>query len=592
MSNILHYGDNLHVLREHIADESVDLIYLDPPFNSNANYNILFKSPEGQDSDAQIEAFEDTWHWTDEAEAAFDDVMKSGNTKAFDLLNAMRSFLGENDMMAYLAMMAVRLIELHRVLKPTGSLYLHCDPTASHYLKLLLDGVFGAKSFRSEISWKRSSAHNDAKQGRSQYGNVRDIIFFYTKSPSEWTWNWLYTGYDQSYIESAYRHMDTDGRRYRRGDLTAAKPGGDVSYGWPVKRTEAGEWIEDFTKEHLSPLDGWEYKLKPPMKREAPGTWEADLESEFKTPKDGWEYKQVPPYKGRFWAYSKANMVTFEKENKLAYASSGMPEFKRYLDEQRGVPVQNTWHDINPASGNESLGYPTQKPLALLERIIAASSNEGDVVLDPFCGCGTAVHAAQKLDRKWIGIDVTHLAITLIEKRMKDAFPGIEFDVKGRPQSLSAALDLAERDKYQFQWWAVSMVDALPFGGKKKGADGGIDGIIYFKPDGRKTEKAIVSVKGGKNVGVNMIRDLHSAMEREKAPIGVFITAALPTRPMEAEAAAVGRFEDGYGNTHPRLQILTLAELFQNRKPSIPNIDQGTLKAAKREERDTQGKLL
>lgn len=593
MTNTLYYGDNLHVLREHVKDESVDLIYLDPPFNSNANYNILFKSPEGHNSDAQIEAFEDTWHWNDSAEAAFDEVMRSGNTAAFELLRAMRGFLGDNDMMAYLAMMAVRLLELHRVLKPTGSLYLHCDPTASHYLKLLLDGVFGAKCYRTEISWKRSSAHNDAKQGRNQFGNIRDTIFFYSKSPSKWTWNWLYTPYDESYIKSAYRHVDPDGRRYRRGDLTAAKPGGDVSFGWPIKRTSAGEWIEDHAGEHLSPISGWEYKLKPPMKRPAAGDWEADLENEFENPKAGWDYKQIPPYKGRFWAYSKENMRQFSMQKRLAYSSTGMPEFKRYLDEQLGVPLQNIWDDIVPASGKESMGYPTQKPVALLERIIAASSNEGDVVLDPFCGCGTAVHAAQNLGRQWLGIDVTHLAISLIEKRMKDAFPGAVFTVEGRPQDLGAALDLAERDKYQFQWWAVSLVDALPYGGKKKGADGGIDGLIYFKPDGKRTEKALVSVKGGKNVDVKMIRDLHSAMEREKAPFGVFICAALPTKPMEKEAAAVGLWQNEYtGRSHPRLQILTLAELFQGKRPDIPWVDASVMKAARREDTSRQGSLL
>ena len=195
-------------------------------------------------------------------------------------------------------------------------------------------------------------------------------------------------------------------------------------------------------------------------------------------------------------------------------------------------------------------------------------------MLDPFCGCGTAVHAAQKLGRQWIGIDITHLAISLIEKRMRAAFPGIDFTVEGTPKDLASAEDLAARDKYQFQWWAVSMVDAMPFGGKKKGADGGIDGLIYFKPDGRKTEKAIVSVKGGDNVGVQMIRDLHSAMEREKAPIGVFITKALPTSVMEREAAAVGRFHsEATGKSYPRLQIITLAELFQGKKPDMPYVD-------------------
>jgi len=561
VTNKLFYGDNLDVLRDQIASESVDLIYLDPPFNSNANYNILFKSKTGDRSDAQIEAFEDTWHWNDKAEQAFDEVARSGNTKAFDLLNAMRGFLGDNDMMAYLAMMAVRLLELHRVLKPTGSLYLHCDPTASHYLKLLLDGVFGPAGYRTELSWKRSSAHSDAKQGRTQYGNIRDVIFFYSKGPV-YTWNWLFTNYDKAYTDTAYRLTDPDGRRYRRDNLTAAKPGGDVSYLWPVKRAIGGQW-------------------------------EADLDNEFQSPLEGWEYKQVPPYNRRFWAYSKDNLRLFAQAGRLAYASSGMPEYKRYLDEMPGVPLQNNWDDIPPAIGAESLGYPTQKPVALLERIIAASSNEGDVILDPFCGCGTAVHAAQKLGRQWIGIDVTHLAISLIEKRMRDAFPGIEFTVEGTPKDLASAQDLAARDKYQFQWWAVSMVDALPFGGKKKGADGGIDGIIYFKPDGKKTEKALVSVKGGNNLSVTMIRDLHSAMEREKAPIGVFICAGMPTRPMETEAAAVGRFKsEATGRTYPRLQIITLAELFQGKKPDIPYVDQASIKRAKREEPGKQDRLL
>jgi DNA modification methylase len=568
VTNKLFYGDNLDVLREHIASESVDLIYLDPPFNSNANYNILFKSKTGDGSDAQIEAFEDTWHWNDKAEDAFDQVIRSGSTAAAELLRAMRGFLGENDMMAYLAMMAIRLIELHRVLKPTGSLYLHCDPTASHYLKLLLDAAFGAENYRSEISWKRTTAHSDAKQGRSQYGNIRDIIFFYSKTNSH-TWNWIYTPYSQSYVDTAYKNVDSNGRRFQLDNLTAAKPGGDTLYEWRAKR-RVGE------------------------------DWEHDLESEFLTPKDGWEYIGSKPYKGRIWAYSLDNMRRMAVEGRIGYSGTGVPRYKRFLDEMLGVPLQNDWADIGPSAGNERLGYPTQKPVSLLERIISASSNPGDVVLDPFCGCGTAVHAAQKLGRQWIGIDITHLAISLIEKRLKDAFPGIAFEVHGTPKDLASAQDLALRDKYQFQWWAVSMVDALPFGGKKKGADGGIDGIIYFKPDGKRTEKALVSVKGGGNVSVNMIRDLHSAMEREKAPIGVFITAALPTRPMETEAAAVGRFavEDHtrHGETairtYPRLQIITLAELFQGKKPDIPYVDAAVTKRAKREDTSHQGNLL
>jgi adenine-specific DNA-methyltransferase len=273
MGNHLYYGDNLTVLRDQIRESSVDLIYLDPPFNSNASYNVLFKGPTGSGSAAQIEAFDDTWHWNDSAEEAFGDVVRSGNAAAATMLRAMRSFLGDNDMMAYLAMMAVRLLELHRVLKPTGSLYLHCDPTASHYLKILLDAVFGARGYRSEISWKRSSAHSDGKQGRKQFGNIADTVFFYTKG-KDWTWNPIFTAYDETYVENAYRLKDERGRRYRRDNLTAAKPGGDVSYLWPVKRTSETGWI-------------------------------ADLEDEFLNPRADWEYKQVPPYKGRFWAYSK-----------------------------------------------------------------------------------------------------------------------------------------------------------------------------------------------------------------------------------------------------------------------------------------------
>ena len=481
MTNKLFYGDNLDVLREHVASESVDLVYLDPPFNSNANYNILFKSKTGDGSDAQIEAFEDTWHWNNKAEDAFDQVARSGNTKAFDLLNAMRGFLGENDMMAYLSMMAIRLIELHRVLRPTGSLYLHCDPTASHYLKLLLDGVFGASRYRNEIVWKRTTAHSDTK---GRFSHETDVIFFYTKSDGA-TWNPQYGGHSESYINSHYRHVDAAGRQYRHDNI--------------IRSASMGP--------------------RPNLTYEFQGF--------------------TPPFG---WRVHREKLEQIARSGRIHWSKSGTPYLIRYLDEQKGEIVGNMWDDIAPVNSQaqERLGYPTQKPLALLERIISASSNEGDVVLDPFCGCGTAVHAAQKLGRQWIGIDITHLAISLIEKRLKDAFPGINFEVHGTPKDLASARDLAERDKYQFQWWAVSMVEALPFGGKKKGADGGIDGIIYFKPDGKRTEKALVSVKGGSNVSVNMIRDLHSAMEREKAPIGVFITAALPTRPMETEAAAVG----------------------------------------------------
>jgi len=559
MTNNLYYGDNLQVLRNSIASESIDLIYLDPPFNSNSNYNVLFKSLAGEGSHAQIEAFEDTWHWTDEAEKAFDEVMHSGHGDAAEMLRAMRSFLKENDMMAYIAMMAIRLIELNRVLKSTGSLYLHCDPTASHYLKILLDGIFGNENYRNEISWRRSAAHNDTKQGSKKYGNVRDVILFYSKS-KQWQWNPQYTGYSDEYAESMYRFVE-DGteRRYRKDNLTAAKVGGDTRYEWRVKR----------------PIDG---------------EWEADLNDEHKRPQSGYEYKGVLPYGKRIWAYSRENMTKFATTGRIAYSESGMPNYKRYLDEMPGVALQNDWDDIKPAAGNESLGYPTQKPLALMERIINASSNENDVVLDPFCGCGTTIHAAEKLRRQWIGIDVTHLSISLIEKRVRDAFPDVKFEVHGTPKDLEGAQALANQDKYQFQWWAVSLVNAVPYGGKKKGADSGIDGFIYFKPDGRTTEKAIVSVKGGNNVNVSMIRDMAHVVDRENAKIGVFITLADATDPMKKEAIKAGYYETEYGK-FPKLQIITIEDLFEGKKPNIPLIDTAAFKKAERDDRGVQGKM-
>jgi site-specific DNA-methyltransferase (adenine-specific) len=534
LTRALYYGDNLKVLRESIAGESVDLVYLDPPFNSNATYNILFKSPTGGGAEAQIEAFDDTWHWGEGSEQAFDDVIRSSNTDAAQLLRAMRSFLGENDVMAYLAMMAVRLLELHRVLKPTGSLYLHCDPTASHYLKLLLDAVFGVGQFRNEIVWKRTTTHSDSKT----WSRVHDVLLFYTKG-EHFTWNTPRDPHSEEYLASKYRYDDGDGRLYMLDNMTSPNPRPNMMYEW---------------KGFPSPEKGWRYE-KATMGR---------LDAE-----------------GRIW---------YPTLDDGSLDTSRRPRLKRYLDEMEGGVMGSVWTDISPinSQARERLGYPTQKPLALLERIVQTSSNPGDVVLDPFCGCGTAVHAAQKLGRDWIGIDVTCLAIGLIERRLKDAFPGLRFDVHGTPKTLEDALDLAKRDKYQFQWWAVSLVGARPHAGKKKGADRGIDGILYFKPDGRKTEAAIISVKGGETVGVGAVRDLRAVIDREKAPIGVLISLALPTRAMEGEAAAAGFYECDAGS-FPRLQIVTLAELFQGKRPRIPLVDsKATFKSALREETATQ----
>ena len=503
--NHLYYGDNLSVLRESIADESVDLIYLDPPFNSKRDYNLLFKSPKGHSSEAQIEAFKDSWSWGKQAEWEFDELLKCKNTDVAKMIVALVDFLGRNDMTAYLVMMANRLLEMHRVLKPTGSLYLHCDPTASHYLKIVLDAIFGKENFRTEISWKRQSAHNDAKQGRKQYGNVRDIIFFYTKS-NAWTWHWQYLPYDKKYVDKFYRHKEPiTGRFYQLGDLTA--PGG----GSPEKRNPRYEFL---------------------------GVT-------------------------RYWRFTEANMMEMFQRGEIVQTSRGaVPRHKRYLDEAPGVSLQNNWDEIPPTGKHESLGYPTQKPLTLLKRIIETSSNKGDMVLDPFCGCGTAVHAAQLLTRRWIGIDITHLAISLIEKRLKDAFGSrCEFTVEGTPNHLDAARDLAKRDKYQFQWWAVSLVNAQPFQGKKKGADTGIDGLKFFRDlDKKEVRKIVISVKGG-GIKPDDVRALNSVRDREKAEIALFLSLETPTPAMTKDAAAAGFYESATGKKFPRVQLLTIAAL-------------------------------
>jgi DNA modification methylase len=515
MTNRLYYGDNLEVLRNRnlIPAESVDLIYLDPPFNSNASYNILFKSPAGSGAEASFEAFDDTWHWGPTAEAAYDDVMKSHFTDLAELLRTMRNFLRDNDMMAYLSMMAVRLIELHKVLKPTGSLYLHCDSTASHYLKLLLDGVFGAKQFLNEITWKRTSAHSDGKR----FGRNTDVIFFYSKT-EDYVWHQQFVGYDESH-QARFRNRDPDGRLWMDADLTAkGLSGGGYTY----------------------------------------------------------VYKGI----SSLWRMPLTTMERLDQEGRLHFTKKGGLRLKRYWDEAKGMPVQSIWSDIPPinSQAQERLGYPTQKPLALLERILAASSNEGDVILDPFCGCGTALHAAQLLKRKWIGIDITHLAIVLIEKRLKSAFKeSIDFATEGRPKDLASAQELAKRDKHEFQKWITTEVGGVPWRGGRKGADGGIDGIINFDGFDRAenrpvSTKAIISVKGGQQRGVGMIAELVETIARENAAVGVLLMAALPTREMEARAAAAGFYDLDTHGRFARIQIITLAELFAGKRPHLPNI--------------------
>lgn len=514
MDNTLYYGDNLHVLRRHIADKSIDLIYLDPPFNSERAYSVLFKDEDHAESAAQVKAFEDFWEWDDVTDAHYEEVSTPGahvSEHLATLLSALRSVLRNTNLMAYLVMMTVRLVELRRVLKPTGSLYLHCDPTASHYLKLILDAIFGPENFRNEIIWQRSGAKNDPVR----YGRSHDTILFYTAGP-KFTWNTQYQPFRDESVAKNYTAIEEGTeRRYRLSDLTANKPGGDTDYEWKGKR----------------------------------------------------------PYKGRHWAFSKAKMEELEAQGRIVYRRTGMPVYKRYLDEMPGVPLQDVWTDIRlTSSAKERIGYPTQKPVALLERILATSSNPNDVVLDPFCGCGTSIEAAQRLGRTWIGIDITHLAITIIRKRLK-AMPGTTFEVSGEPADVAGAAKLARDDPYQFQWWALGAIDARPAGrgtGRegKKGADRGIDGVIWFKDDPKKpSERIIVSVKGGQNLGPAMIRDLLGTVEREGAAIGVFLTLHEPTAQMRKEAREAGKWKSSaWGRSYPRIQILTIEDVLNGAK--------------------------
>lgn len=540
LDNKLFYGDNLDILRnrDYFPNECVDLIYLDPPFNSNRSYNVLFKDESGLDSEAQITAFDDTWHWGYAAERTFHELVTDAPERVSTAIEALRRLIGSNQMMAYLVMMAARLVELHRVLKPTGSLYLHCDPTASHYLKILLDAIFGPENFRNEIIWKRTNTHNDA---RLKFADVADIILFYSKS-NNFFFATQYEPHSEEYIRNFYRYDDNDGRGpYRLGDMASPNPRPNMMYEW---------------KGYSYPAKGWRYERET-MQR---------LDDE-----------------GRIY-YPKHPDGTPDTSKRLA--------LKRYLNEQRGNVVSNVWTEIQPiaAQAAERLGYPTQKPLALLERIIQASSNPGDVVLDPFAGCGTAIAAAHSLDRHWIGIDITHLSVSLLKYRLADMFqlvPDKDYEVIGEPVTVDGARQLASDDPFQFQFWALSLIQARPLGGQqgsrtgKRGADRGIDGVITFVDTAiDKVERVIVQVKSGK-VKPGDVRDLRGTVMREKAAIGVFITLEPPTREMTIEAASAGFYESTHWGEFPKIQLLTIEELLDGKTVQMPQ-PYGTFREARR----------
>jgi DNA modification methylase len=472
------------------------------------------------------------------------------------VISGFRKWLGENAMMAYLAMMAARLIELRRVLKSTGSIYLHCDPTASAYLKIMLDAVFGHENFRNEIIWKRTQAHGRAKK----WGPIHDTLLFYSMS-EKYTWNRVFEKYHQSYLDSHYRYKDEHGV-YRF--VTLDGPG--------IRHGSSGQpWRE----------------IDPTAKGRH---WE--LPPDRALPK--W-FTHPPGYA----EMSVQERLDFLEAGGLFYwpPRGKLPVYKRYLNVAAGNPVQDIITDIDAinSQAQERLGYPTQKPIMLLERILGASSNEGDMVLDPFCGCGTTIEAAEKLKRQWLGIDVTHYAVTLIEERLRKlGVAASGYKVAGRPTALPEARELARRDKHQFQWWASWRLGAQVYHEEKRGADRGIDGNIFFHNGPYGTGRIIVSVKGGENVGVQMVRDLRGVIERENAEMGILVTLAEPTGPMRTEADSAGNLPKSAHGRIPRIQIATVEDMLADHMPKLPPLPQPVQKisVARRKEHPDQLELL
>ncbi len=512
--NQLWFGDNLAILREEIASESVDLVYLDPPFNSNANYNVLFRTPADEAASAQVEAFRDTWTWGNEAQWALDEIMITGGPLA-NIVHALHSALGESDMMAYLVMMAQRLHELQRVLKLTGSLFLHCDATASHYLKIILDAVFEPELFTNEIIWQRSTGKSLMSR---RLPNNHDVILSFARS-RERTWNseTLFVPYDLNNlpdtIAEKYVHDDGDGRLYRLDNLINPNPD---------------------------------------------------------RPNLTYEFMGVT----RVWRWTKSRMEE-ALSNGLIYQSGPgrVPQLKRYLNDQRGMPLGDVWTDIPPlnSQAKERLGYPTQKPVKLLDRILRAATNEGNTVLDPFCGCGTTIAAAEAIGRAWVGIDVAFHAIKVIEDRIRTQNPLAEYEVGGIPRDFESAQRLALKDKFQFQWWANYLVGVQALKEIKKGPDRGIDGQMYFMNGPRGWGRILTSVKGGQHVGARDVREFKAVIDREGAEMGLFICLNEPTRDMNTEAAAFGFVQTAHGHL-PKLQIVSIAEWFRGKRPHLPSL--------------------
>lgn len=552
--NALYYGDNLRVMKDKLGDDIADLIYLDPPFKSDINYNMLFSADGLHPDDAQMTAFKDTWVWDHAAQEAFEAIQDVPKPNFVGLINALHSSLNTSPMMAYLVNMALRMVEMHRILKDTGSLYLHCDPTASHYLKTILDAIFGATNFRNEIVWRRTGSHNSAKR----FGPIHDVILFYSKSDT-YTWNALKRPYMQGHVDKAFKKVGNKYVTNYSGNVLSGsgRRGGESGKPWKGFDPDAknrhwaipGKIVEELDEDisHMTQHQKLDYLYESGHITIAEGDEWPRYQHEIGHG-DGQRLSDI-------WAYQPYTEGTV-------------------FGTKDGIDADVRWMGTKDS---ERLGYQTQKPLGLMQRIIRSSSNKGDLVLDPFCGCGTTIEAAEALGRRWIGIDISPFAIQLILKvRLGGAFPklkqGVDFEVDGLPTTLTGAQMLSDQDKKAFEVWAVAMIDGIP--NEKKGADKGIDGHLPFRGDGKKKNYAVISVKAGK-LKADDIRSLVAVAKREAARslgFGIFISFQELTKGMKSDAATAGT-KVVNGKSYPLVQHLTVDDILKGKRPRLPLFD-------------------
>lgn len=529
--NQLYFSDNLDIMKElhrKHPEGFIDLIYIDPPFNSKRNYNVLFEDMELIETKAQKEAFADTW-----TNVSYMDTLNEISDLDISLFNFLRNLDNTNvskGAISYLTTMAIRLWYMHRLLNNTGSFYLHCDPTMSHYLKILCDLIFGEKNFRNEITWKRFNFHADAKR----YGTITDRILFYT-STENFVFNRQRKDYNEKYIESKFTFTESDGRRFRLDNLNP--PGG-----------------------------------RGPI----------------------YEFNGVT----KAWRFTQDKMIELDKKGYI-YKNSKVSQLKRYLDELPGQAVADIWDDISAinSQARERLGYPTQKPEALLERIINASSNEGDIVADFFCGCGTTISVAEKLKRRWLGVDISHLSVRLIAKRLVDSYGDDivkTFEVHGFPKDLAGARELANNVKggrLKFEDWIIEVL--LHGIMNERRNEMGFDGYRTFSVYDKKYI-VMLEVKSG-NANPAQLHHFIKTVEDKKGHIGVFICFADEmTKNMHIIAKKEGQFSDEFGNTYcDKIQLISVEDLLDGKRPQIPQSKYETFKQAEKKstDTDTQAKL-